>query len=441
MGEHLSRRASLKVLSAVGFASATTGSVSLSPETRYEGHHPDAPWRSEAHARIERIRTAPLTVVVRDRAGNPVPDAKVSVEMTGHAFGFGTAVSVPAIVTTREGTNRYRQAVRRYFNRATIENGLKWSAWSGYWGKEYEPARTIEAIRWLRSHELPVRGHTLVWPSFDYAPPHIEEIGRDEPDQLRTEIDRHIREKGGRLAGLISEWDVINEPTQNTAFMEILSRDVLLEWLHSAREVAPTADLFINDYAPLQPPESGLLDRFIDLIEYVTEGGAPLDGIGIEAHFTDDWVRPPTEVLATFDRLSEFGRELQITEYSLGVGRETETAREFQADYTRDLLVAAFSHPAVTAFTFWGFWAERHWRPSAALFGTDWNLRPHGRAFLDLVYDRWWTDEEGTTDDAGSMVTRGFKGSYLVRVDTDRSRAVTTTQLSGDGTTVEITLD
>ncbi|NHN42160.1 hypothetical protein G9C85_11050 [Halorubellus sp. JP-L1] len=418
----------------------TGGSVAQSTPSYYGRARGDPNWRTTAESRIERVRTAPLRVSVTDASGRPIPDAEVDVEMTDHAFGFGTAVSVPKLTSDSTSAQTYRRLLREHFNKTTIENGLKWPAWSGEWGPEFAPEQTIEAIRWLREQRFPVRGHTLVWPSYDNAPAYVEEIGRDDPERLRTEIRDHIRDEAGRLAGLVDEWDVVNEPTTNTAFMEVLGRDAMVEWLQTAREAAPEADLFVNDYAPLQPADSNLPERFEELVEYLVDSGAPLDGIGIEAHFSDDWLLHPAAVVDAFDRLSSFGLELQITEFSFSLEEVTPATRALQAAYTRDLLIAAYSHPAVTTFTFWGFWTERHFSPSAALFGEDWTLRPHGRAFLDLVYDEWWTEATGRTDAGGTFATRGYKGSYLVRASAGQGRALTTTSLSGSGTTVEMTL-
>jgi hypothetical protein len=39
---------------------------------------------------------------------------------------------------------------------------------------------------------------------------------------------------------------------------------------------------------------------------------------------------------------------------------------ELQADYTRDFLTLAYSHPTVVGVQLWGFWERSHWKPEAA---------------------------------------------------------------------------
>jgi hypothetical protein len=79
-------------------------------------------------------------------------------------------------------------------------------------------------------------------------------------------------------------------------------------------------------------------------------------------------------------------------------------------------LTAIFSHPAVAGFTQWGFWSKRHWLPDGAIYGPDWSLRPHGKAYFDLVEKTWWTDARGKTDASGRFNFRGFYGDYDIIV-------------------------
>jgi len=111
--------------------------------------------------------------------------------------------------------------------------------------------------------------------------------------------------------------------------------------------------------------------------------GAPLSGIGIQSHF--DWELPaPVAVLKGLDRFALLGRDIEITEHDINV-----TDEQLQADYTRDYLTLAFSHPAVIGLLSWGFWQGQHWRPDAAYFRKDWSIKPAGRVWIDLVMHKW----------------------------------------------------
>ena len=136
-------------------------------------------------------------------------------------------------------------------------------------------------------------------------------------------------------------------------------------------------------------------------------------------HFlADQNLTPPAELLETLDHYAVFGLPLQITEFDVRFGKQGEfmgpspAEETLQADYTRDFLIAAFSHPRVVGVVMWGFWEGRHWYPSAALYRKDWSIKPNGKVWKDLVLRQWWTREKGITGDDGMFRTRGFLGEY-----------------------------
>jgi hypothetical protein len=102
-------------------------------------------------------------------------------------------------------------------------------------------------------------------------------------------------------------------------------------------------------------------------------------------------------------------------------------------------MTAIFSHPAVDSFIMWGFWEPRHWRPEAALFRPDWSVKPNGQAYLDLVFDEWWTDETLVTAADGTCAVRGFLGRYEVSAALGEREASTPLDVGHAG--AEITLE
>jgi hypothetical protein len=43
-------------------------------------------------------------------------------------------------------------------------------------------------------------------------------------------------------------------------------------------------------------------------------------------------------------------------------------------------------------------------------------LKPSGEVFINKVFDEWWTNETGTTDENGLFQPRAFKGDYIITV-------------------------
>lgn len=385
----------------------------------YPGEAPDAPWRKAADERIERLRKGDLVVSVTDRAGKPLAGATVDVHMKRHAFPFGSAVASDLILEQSPQADRYRQTILDLFNQVTIENHLKWNQW------QHDRETGLRSVAWLREHGIEVRGHSLVWPSARYTPREVMAL-KDRPDALRKAVADHITDEVSALRGQVVAWDVINEPWDNHDIQDVLGREVMVDWFKLAKAADPAPRLFINDYPPLLPLSSGdaHLAHYAQTIQFLKDHRAPLEGIGFQCHYTHNFA-PPAQILQGLDDFAKFGLPIEITEFDVNAIDE-----QLQADAMRDMLTAAFSHPAVHGVIMWGFWAGRHWEPDAALFAKDWTLRPHGQVWIDLVTKKWWTHEKGTTDQAGTYRTRGFFGDYEITV-----------HAAGNSKTVKATLD
>lgn len=396
----------------------------------YEGREESAMWRVAAEQRIERIRKGDMEVQVKDAAGNAVEGATVAVEMRQHAFGFGSAVAANMLLGNTPDAEKYREVVLKYFNKVVLENDLKWPNW------EAHRKTSIAAVQWLVDHDIQVRGHNLVWPSWHFLPKDLQSL-KDNPAALRKRVDDHITDEVSALKGRCVEWDVVNELYANHNLTDVLGKDALLEWYRLAHQADPGARLYINDYDTI---ESGRADNphtyaYQEAILYLLAHGAPLSGAGIQSHF--GWSLPsPTSVLNGLDRFGALGIDLEITEYDVDV-----TDEQLQADYTRDYMTLAFSHPSVTGFLSWGFWEGQHWKPEAAYFRKDWSIKPAGQAWIDLVTKKWWTKASGQTDAQGSYKTRGFFGEYVVTVSKGDKTKTMGYRLKRQGEPLVITLD
>ena len=392
----------------------------------YPGSADDAPWRAEAAERIDRLRKGDLTVRVVRRDGTPVAGAIVEVEMTRHAFPFGTAVARSALFDDSADGERYGETLRAWFNYATPENALKQNAFEG--GGEDEGAeRAIEIVDRLNAMGLRVRGHNLLWPGWHpwFLPARLREghARRAEADPeyarrwLAAELRQHLVAKAAAFRGKVVGWDVANEVANNREVMEILgdtdaSDAALAGWFALLRDVDPRAGAYLNDYGILVNGGANrrLIDRYLAQAKNLADAGQPPDAIGVQCHFFTGLTGPRT-AWRLLDELHATGVPVEVTEYDVVTGDEALDGR-----FTRDFLTACFAHEGVEAFVVWGFWEGRHWRPQSAFFRRDWSLRPTGQAWRDLVLGEWWTRQTTPTDAAGLATVRGFLGDYAVRV-------------------------
>ncbi len=405
-------------------------------EYDYPGRNADAAWRDTARRRIEQYRMAPLTVTVRDGRGNPIEGATVDVTMQAHAFGFGSAVAAPRIVGGGTDNERYRETFLENFNKAVTENVLKYGAWSGQWGPAYSAEIADETVDWLVGHDIPIRGHPLVWATY-------ERMGVDptSPEAaIRATIRDRIEERATAMRGRLDEWDMHNHPIMFPEIWEDLGKELMLEWWETANEADPEAVMYINEDDILSGG-GRLKEPYYDLIEWLVSQEADVEGIGFMGHFALEDVRSPTTLLEVFDKFTAFDLPLQITEFDISISDpDDEEQVAARADFLADVYTAAFSHPAVEGVLAWGFWADAHWRPDSAYYGSDWTLRPHGKRYRELVFEEWWTDESGTTDTDGQFELHGFKGIYEIAASAASESETAKVQLGDAGHHVEITL-
>jgi GH35 family endo-1,4-beta-xylanase len=401
----------------------------------YAGSAPDAPWRAEAAARIEKFRKGDLSVTVLDANGKPLPNATVKVAMKRHAFQFSSIISIPKFVSDDPKYAKYKEMARELFSATGNENALKWPPWDSNRGG-YQKKRTIEILRQFHDDGYFVRGHVMVWPSWRHLPGSVQKL-KDTPDQDKVPqlVLDHIREVGTATRDVVDEWDVINETRANHDLMDLFGRGIMIDWFKAAREVLPTQDLFINDYSILNTaPGSENHKVYMDTIRFLQDGGAPVTGVGFQSHLGGNL--PNLEmVYRTLEEFAPLGLKMRVTEFDIDIQDE-----DAQARYTRDFMTVLFSHPGVVGFQMWGFWEGSHWRPNGAMYRLNWEPKPNAKAYRDLVFHQWWTDEQRTTDAKGACAVRGFLGQYEITVEAGGKARTVPVKLTKEGTSVAVRL-
>jgi peptidoglycan/xylan/chitin deacetylase (PgdA/CDA1 family)/GH35 family endo-1,4-beta-xylanase len=391
------------------------------PRTRftYAGREPDAQWRKDALARIERIRKGDFVIQVTGADGKPRSGVKVTVTQKRSAFEWGSALQMERLVVDTPDNLKYRQVTTELFNAASTENDLKWPVWLGEWEGNFSHAQTLRGLHWLQDRGFHLRGHVFVWPGYKNLPKPVQErIGTPRQNEIPALVLDHIREEARATKGLLQEWDVLNEPFTNHDLMDLFGREIMPPWFKVAREELPGVRLVFNDFSNHDATtDADHVKHYEETTRYLLDHGAPVDGLGLQAHFNG---RPnaPEHILAVLDRYQqEFHLPVRFTEFDVWTRDE-----ELQADFTRDFLILAYSHPSVVGVQHWGFWETCHWRPSAAMYRADWSEKPNARVYKDLVLHQWRTNLTGTTDAVGRYSARGFQGDYVVTVEQDGKR-------------------
>lgn len=403
----------------------------------YAGRADDAPWRVIAAGRIERYRQADLAIKVVDADDQPLPDAEIQVQMTRHAFKFGTAVDPDLLVGTkadgeaneddRETIARYRKLLQELFNLVTFDKGMGWTSWSD------EDAQGIgeEALKWGDSLGLDLRGRSLVPASWADLPAELQDK-RDDPEAVRAAIRERIRNTVSALDGRLGAWDIADPPRGENGLIDVLGWEELGEWFRQARAASSDAKLFINENDVLAG--DGLVQLAI-MLEQLIQQEAPVDAIGIKGHFNE---QPPSiQVLSDrLDQLASFDLPMMVTEFDMDT-----RDRALYADFLRDLMTLTFSHPSIEGFCLEGFWEGQQAAPGSSLYEQDWSITAAGEVYRDLVLRQWWTDDVARSNAEGDLVTRGFLGDYIVTARQGDLSATQTLTLDRDGASITLKLE
>jgi GH35 family endo-1,4-beta-xylanase len=359
--------------------------------------------------RIEDIRTAPIKINVIDKNGNAVKGAKAQIKLVEQEFIWGTAANEALLGNNLPNSKNYRKYLKEFFNTAIIENGFKAGTWQD---KPFRKAETMRAFNWIQQNGFRQRGHNAVWPGWKFNSKLFKTTAETDTAKFRLMIEEDVRSKMLAIKGKVIAWDVINEPIHERNFQKYLPADIEVQWFKLAKEIDPLALLFINEYGMLNSIASPAFIRsYIDTIIRLRNSGAPIEAIGIQGHVGRQ-PRSPSQVISDLDMFKPLGLPVQITEFDINM-----TDEQLQADYTRDFLIACYSHPTITGFNIWGFWQGAHWKPDAAMFTNNWTEKLNAAVWREWVTKKWKTNITVTTNKMGMVNNKGHLGNYEVLIN------------------------
>lgn len=247
----------------------------------------------------------------------------------------------------------------------TPEIHMKWDALNPG-TTEWTTKGADDLADFAKRNGLRLRGHTLLW---DQSTPAWAKAAMTETRDWSV-ADAFIRRVVGRYADHVDEWDVVNEAIETdglraNTFQRAYGDGYIERALTAARETSARPRLLINDYGfdYDNPVEEGRRRSFLRLLEDIRRRGAPLDGVGVQAHL--DLGKGPLrpEILRPFfAEIAALGltidiSELDVKEVDLQLPIEERDRRV--ADEVRRYLDIALDEPAVRGVTTWGL-SDRH---------------------------------------------------------------------------------
>ncbi len=384
----------------------------------YAGREADAPWRKAALERIEKERKADLSLTVSGADGKPLADTEVKLTLRKHEFGFGSAINAKRLSSESEDDKRYRDIIERLFSIVVFENDLKDGNWSPDFKEERRSQRNSEldqAFVWLAERHIPVRGHYLMQIATPY---NLHDI--KDNTVIHDRVLESVRERMAFVKDRVTEWDVINHPIawggadmlNKRSGLEKLDREVF----QLARSLTKLP-FYINEDQIFRPGPQ--CDDTFEYLKAMNTDGFTVAGLGNQAHFHETYLPSPEHLLAVTDRFAQIVPHQAITEFDVVTNDDEQLA----SDYTRDVLIATFSHPAYNCFLIWGFWEGAHWKPEAASWNQYWTPRLTGKVLEEWIGQKWHTEVTLKTDADGRVNWRGFPGWYEVS-STSKMQAV-----------------
>jgi GH35 family endo-1,4-beta-xylanase len=390
-------------------------------------------------------RTTATTVTIVDAGGSPLAGREVTVEQTGHAFGFGNIgfdfIGYANGETDADPENVFGGARP---SRADVLEPLWFGLFNHvtlpfYW-RRFEPVegqpdtdRLMAAARYFAARGATIKGHPLVWHTL--APEWL--MGKSDAD-VEAAIRARIRRDVTAFAGVVDLWDAINEAVilpvftaEENAVTRLAQSKGQLGMVRMAFEEAraanPAARLVLNDF--------DLSADYEDLIERCLDAGIGIDAIGVQTHMHQGY-RGEDAITSILDRFGRFGLPVQMTETTLLSGEimpahivdlndyqveswpSTPEGEERQAQEIVSHYRNVFSHPATESLTYWGLADEGAWLGApSGLVRLDGTPKPAWHALHELIKGEWWMKPTTVvTDDAGRIVIDGIAGEYEVSV-------------------------
>ncbi|PRX46867.1 endo-1,4-beta-xylanase [Salegentibacter salegens] len=232
-------------------------------------------------------------------------------------FPMGVAVAPNSV------KGKSAELIKKEYNSITPENVMKMGPIHPEKDKFYWEDADLLA-EFAKENNLKMRGHALVWHQQTGGWIFENESGGNvNKKELLKRMKNHIDSVVPRYSDIIYAWDVVNEAVaddstkvyRESEWLKIAGKDFLVKAFEYAREADSNVKLFYNDYNAIIPEKR---DRIIELLKYLQENNAPIDGVGIQAHWS---IYGPSEaeLREALDLYSELGLEIQITELDVSL--------------------------------------------------------------------------------------------------------------------------
>lgn len=380
----------------------------------------------------------------------PVPDAKVQVNLTRHAFAFGSNAfgwakmgnldpqnpKVPihktlgddhhvieSQLTDRviahgadydDGTHPHDRLYTHYFtdlyNLAVVpfyELAVSPKAWQS------RLHRAGMLIDWAHRHGMQAKGHPLIFHQKQWDMDWWNQLDREQYWQAMKWRQSKIM---GRFCDSVDYWDFINEPISHTPPYESVL-DAAIRSYELTRSLNPHPNLTLN-FNQVEAMNPEYRPQALELVEQLLERGMRPDIIGIQSHLGILREDDIEKVTTTIDAFARYGIPLHFTETTFRTfGRLPEEEREpRQAHDAEAFYRYIFSRPEIHALIWWDLCDRHCFCEVGGLLRTDMTPKPAFHALRHLIREQWHTRTTLTIEQGTGQFT-GYYGTYEAQIE------------------------
>ena len=399
-----------------------------------------APWRAywqtrraACDERIERIRKADASVVLRDREGKALADRPCQIRQLSSDFTWGCNGLL--LGQLGETNAVYEAKLSEFFNLVTTtfcpgvmepEKGhYRFAADS----KEiWRRPPSDRVLAFTRAHGMKMKGQPLVC---DHWHP------KWAMGQTKEEAEAHYREWFRRVAERYgkSVWyfDVVNEAFYahwRAPDFPLYQRDETLSFVDwsfaEAEKVFPRECVLGINMGSEATDWNAHGKRYYDLCARILSKNIRLDAISFQFHLfnkraASDFVQlkmwHPDMLCRLYAEFAKLGRPLFISEITIpSTVLPGDAGRELQAEVAEDMYRFWFSRPEIHGVTWWNLCDGAAWgnedEVKGALLDEKMGDKPVFKTLRRLITQEWRTSLSTRTDADGRVSFRGFRGAY-----------------------------
>ncbi len=298
---------------------------------------------------------------------------------------------IGAAVTVNDLVRLHGELLKKHFNSLTAENAMKFG--------EIHPSedrfdfeKADKMMEFAKSNHLKMRGHTFVWHNQTSDWIFLDTNGKEASKELVIDrLRKHVEVICNRYKDIVYTWDVVNEAIEDktgeqyrdTKWRRILGEDYIKTVFEIVKEQDDKAELVYNDYNNEQPEK---LEKTYRMLEEMLHKGAPIDSVGIQAHWSIRDSNLMDDLKRAIERYASLGLKIQVTEMDVSMFEFEDKRKDILEPTTEMLYLQEQAYhnifsvfreykELVTSVTFWGISDRYTWKDNFPVRGRkDWPM-------------------------------------------------------------------